>query len=789
MLGTVTTFLSILAVDSSLIYRGDRRQTEVPIPRIDAAVVVDGTLSEPVWQRAARLTGFSQFSPTDGRLAEQPTEVLVWYSPTAIHFGVKAAAPAGSVQAHLADRDRGIIPDDYIEFQIGTFNDGRQAFTFGVNPLGVQADGSLVEGTAPQRRGSEGGNDRSGAREQGDLSPDYVWDSKGRLTEFGYEIEIRIPFKSLRYQRVDPQTWALQVIRKTAGSGREDTWTPVQRAAASFLAQAGHLVGLTGIKRGLVLEVNPIVTSSVQGSRLPAGVWDYRGGAPEFGGNVKWGVSTDVSMNGTVNPDFSQVESDASQITPDPRSSVFFQEKRPFFLDGIEYFSTPSQLIYTRRIAAPLAAAKFTGRTQGVGFGFMSAIDDRLSGTSGDHPIYNLLRVQRDVGKQSRIGFAYTDRIEGDDYNRVGQIDTRQVFGGVYSLSANAALSRTRADGAATTGPSWAVSFSRTGRHLGWQLTSRGFSPDFRAQSGFISRGDLAQVGFRPSVTTYGKPGALVERLSVSTNLDVLWTYRDFFDGKKSLERKFNVGTNWTLRGGWTVSLSALIESFSVDRSLYKDYGVAVPGLNGAVDTIAYNSRPLADLPNYDILLNFETPQVAGFKASGFLIYGQDENFFEWSKATIWFGRGALAFRPTDRLRLDGNLSFRTYRRKTDGSTVGSTWIPRLKVEYQVSRAIFFRLVGEYTANRRSDLRDDGRTNAPILIRDPEDGIYKRSLATAAASNNLRVDWLFSYQPTPGTVFFAGYGSRLDEQDAFRFRRLTRSEDGFFMKFSYLFHL
>ena len=120
---------------------------------------------------------------------------------------------------------------------------------------------------------------------------------------------------------------------------------------------------------------------------------------------------------------------------------------------------------------------------------------------------------------------------------------------------------------------------------------------------------------------------------------------------------------------------------------------------------------------------------------------------------------------------------------------MGSTWIPRLKVEYQVSRAIFFRLVGEYTANRRSDLRDDGRTNAPILIRDPEDGIYKRSLATATTSNNIRVDWLFSYQPTPGTVFFAGYGSRLDEQDAFRFRRLARSEDGFFTKFSYLFRL
>ncbi len=789
MLGALAAVLTIIAADSAPIYRGNQRQIDVQIPRLDASIVVDGLLSEPAWQSAARLTGFSQFSPADGRPAEENTEVLVWYSPTAIHFGVRAEAAPGSVMAHLAERDRGIIPDDYIELQLGTFNDGRQAFVFGVNPLGIQADGSLVEGTAIQRRPGDGGNDRSGGREQADMSPDFVWDSRGHLTDFGYELEIRIPFKSLRYQRHDPQTWALQIIRKSAASGREDTWTPVKRAAASFLGQAGRLIGLTGLKRGLVLELNPIVTSSAQGSRSAAGDWGYQGGRPEFGGNVRWGVSTDVGVNGTVNPDFSQVESDASQITPDPRSSVFFQEKRPFFLDGIEYFSTPSQLIYTRRVVAPIAAAKFTGRMRGVSFGFMSAVDDKIASRVGRNPVYNLLRIQRDVGKQSRIGLAYTDRIDGADYNRVAQIDSRVLFGGVYALSSNAAISRSRTDGAATTAPSWSINFSRTGRHLGWQLTFRGFDPDFRASSGFIARGNLAQVGFRPSLIGYGKRGALVERFSASLNMDLLWTYRDLFDGKKSLERKFHPGTSWTLRGGWTIGLSVLLENFSVDRSLYQDYAVAVPRAGGAVDTIPYTSRALPDLPNYDLSLSFDTPQIGGLKANGFIIYGQDENFFEWSSGAIWFGRGGLAFRPNDRLRFDGNLSFRSYHRKTDGTFVGSTWIPRLKTEYQVSRAVFLRLVGEYTADRRSDLRDDGRTNAPILIRDSGDGIYKRSLATATTSNRLRVDWLFSYQPTPGTVFFAGYGSRLDELDAFAFRRLTRLADGFFTKFSYLFRL
>jgi hypothetical protein len=171
------------------------------------------------------------------------------------------------------------------------------------------------------------------------------------------------------------------------------------------------------------------------------------------------------------------------------------------------------------------------------------------------------------------------------------------------------------------------------------------------------------------------------------------------------------------------------------------------------------------------------------------MIVGKDENFFEWSSANIWFGRMGLAFRPTERLRFDGSLSLISYRRRTDGTIAGDTYIPRLKVEYQVSRSIFLRMVGEYAARRRDDLRDESRTNAPILIRDPEDGVYKRDLALAFRQNDFRVDWLFSYQPSPGTVFFAGYGSSLQEDRAFRFRSLERLSDGFFTKLSYLFRL
>src|SRR5688572_3332406 len=169
-------------------YDGRRGALEVEPPRIDASIEVDGHLDEEPWLQAAELSGFSRYAPVDGAPADHATTVLVWYSPTAIHFGIRAAAPAGAVRATLADRDR-IQSDDHILIFLGTYNDGRQAMVFGVNPLGVQLDGALAEGTR--------GTGVSGGREAPDYSPDFLFQSKGRVTKSGYEVELRIPFKSL----------------------------------------------------------------------------------------------------------------------------------------------------------------------------------------------------------------------------------------------------------------------------------------------------------------------------------------------------------------------------------------------------------------------------------------------------------------------------------------------------------------------------------------------------------------------------------------------------------------
>ena len=544
--------------DPPAVYSGRAGQVEVRVPRLEADLSVDGKLAEAVWGESAVLTGFSQFSPTDGIPAADTTQVLVWYSPTAIHFGVRAFEAHGPVHATLADRDK-ISADDYIQILLSTFNDSRQALVFSVNPLGVQSDGALVE------TGSTSGNGFNSAvvkREQADLSPDYVFESKGRVTEYGYEIEIRIPFKSIRFQPRKEQIWGINVVRLVQHSGREDSWTPAKRASASFLRQSGKLVGLTDLRRGVVLDFTPSLTSRTTGADGAAG-WSYSGGSPELGGTLRWGITNNLTLNGTANPDFSQIESDAQQFVFDPRNELFFQEKRPFFLEAIEQFSTPSNLIYTRRIVQPVVAAKLTGKAFGTDLAVLSAVDDpALSPSADDHPLYNLLRIQRDVGSQSRVGVVYTDKVVGRDYNRVAGVDTRLVMGEIYSAQLQVAGSRTRVGGVTETGPLWSSRLARNGRTFGARYTFTGVANDFRAASGFIQRAGIVHANLDHSITLYGKQGGWLESFTGDVALDGTWEYQKFVNGEGIQDKKLHFNTNTRFGGGWQFGASVLTESF-----------------------------------------------------------------------------------------------------------------------------------------------------------------------------------------------------------------------------------
>lgn len=758
---------------------GRDHQLHVKVPRVDeviaAKVTIDGVMDEPVWQRAALLTGFSQFSPQDGVPAADSTQVLLFYSPTALYVGVRAFEAHGPPHATLADRDK-ILSDDNVQLLIGTFHDQRQAYLFAVNPFGIQMDGTLVE-AAPT---SGGWTPTLSGRQAPDLSQDFVFTSKGRITAYGYEVELRIPFKSLKYQSADVQSWDFNVVRQVQHSGFEDSWAPAKRGDASFLRQSGTLDDLSGFERALVLDVNPFTTRKSTGAPSPGG-WSYTQPRPQLGTNVRWGMTSNLTLNGTLRPDFAEVESDAGKFVIDPRQALFFPEKRPFFLDGLEQFTVPNNLIYTRRIAKPELATKITGKVAGTNIGFLTATDDpTLSFNGAYQTVYNIVRAQRDVGDQSRIGMAYTDRAVGGDYNRVGDVDGRLVFSQLWQGNFQFAESFDKTRNVAKNAPLWSASVGRNGKRLGLRYTFSGISDKFLTTSGFISRNGVVHANADQRGTLFNERGALLETLTGDLSFDDAWQYTHFTRHGDAQDKKLHLSSSLGIRGGWTVGAGVYWETFGYDTQLYGGYRIERT-IGATVDTIPFVG--VGRIPNRDYVFQLATPQWSRFNATVLYIGGQDENFFEWAQANIDYFSTALTYRPTERVRVTGNFDYQDYWRRTNHSLAGRNMIPRLKAEYQLTRSIFLRVVGEYDLAEHDDLRDETRTFFPLIINGKK--------AIASRSGTLRGDYLFSYQPNPGTVFFVGYGSRADgppnPSDRFAFQPLIRSSDYFFVKYSYLF--
>ena len=769
-----------------IVYNGRENEVSAKVPRVegrDADVTIDGMLDEPAWASATVLTGFSLYAPIDQRPAPDSTEVLVWYSPSAIYFGIRAFEPHGGgagVHATLADRDR-ISGDDNVEIHLDTFHDQRRAFVFIVNPLGVQADGTKSEagGFIP------GSNVMPG---QNDLSADFLWQSKGRVTDWGFEVEIRVPFKSLRYAARKVQDWGIQIERNVRHSGYQETWTPARKASASFIAQEGVLVGLSDMHHGEVLELNPELTSTTAGAPqvLPsgaAGQWGYQR-SDALGGNVKWGMTSNFVLNGTIKPDFSQVEADATQIATDLRFALFYPEKRPFFVEGSDQFNVPNTLVYTRQIVHPTEAAKITGKVGGTDLALLSAVDDpQVSRTPGSNPVATLLRVRRDFAGQSTIGALISDREEGTAFNRLAGGDVRFVFGRLYFAQFQAVASSTRLGDTTRTGPLWEAVIDRTGRSFGFHYNVIGIHPDFAAWNGFVPRTGYVQPNVANRFTLYGHPGSLLERYNVFTVTNGLWRYHDFFSGRSLLEDRITASNEFLLRGGWSLNVNPALASFAFDPAQYAQlFTVAPPGA-GSTQFVPF--VPSSRITTFLLGGRVNTPIYQQFDASVSATTGNDVDFSETSRVRRYDTGASANWRPTDKVRVNASYVSSLLTRRSDGQATTRIRIPRLKLEYQLSRPIFVRFVGQYTAINGDTLIRDPRTGLPLLTPGGSSFVNAERLPTTA----FRVDWLFSYRPTPGTVFFAGYGSSLTENDPLAFSRLRRVNDGFFVKASYLLRM
>jgi Carbohydrate family 9 binding domain-like/Domain of unknown function (DUF5916) len=363
--------------------------------RFDQAPLIDGRIDELVWTGAARLAEFRQVQPGDNLEPSQRTEVLIGYDRRALYLAFRAEDTSGHVRATLARRDA-IGDDDVVGVYLDTFHDRRRAYYIFFNPYGIQADGIYTEGQA-----------------QPDLSVDLVIDSKGSIDDHGYTVEAAIPFASLRYRSGNSPMWGMHVQRFIRRDRNEQiSWMSLSRDRSSLLDQAGQLGEFTEVGEGRPLEIIPTSVVTQAGEGTPSGFEERKVDA-EPGITLNLGITPTMNAVFTANPDFAQVEADQLVLTVNQRFPLFYEEKRPFFLEGIDTFQTPITIVHTRTIVAPDYAVKLTGKQGGTTVGALFAED----GTAK-----TAIRVKLDVGQESTVGAAMTSLQDGGDSSNLSAL-------------------------------------------------------------------------------------------------------------------------------------------------------------------------------------------------------------------------------------------------------------------------------------------------------------------------------------------------------------------------------
>lgn len=759
-------------------YDGAAGDISVQTPSVASADIdVNGSLDEPAWQKAALLHSFTQYDPVEGVPATQKTEVLVLVDADAIYFGIRAYDDQpGEIRATMAQRDEFDRSDDYVRIILDTFNDHRRAYVFSVNPLGVQQDGIWNEG---------GGGHHFG--DPIDSNPDFLWSSDGHIRDWGYEIEVRIPFKSLRFPALKDQTWGLQVVRRIQRNGFRESWAPIKSDISNKLAQTGELTGLEDLDPGLFLELNPVMTGKRLGSYSEdLGRYVREDPQGSFGMNVTYGLTSNLTLDGTYNPDFSQVEADAGQISVNERFALYFPEKRPFFLEGTEIFNMPNQLVYTRSIANPLGGAKMTGKVGGWNLGYIGARDRAVSEDGYDATV-NLLRVRRDVGGSSTLGIVYTDRTTSAvRYNRVGGADARLVFGGRYTLTVQGAASRTADPDvvAPANGILYSARFERGGRGLSFNASLDDSNQDFEAASGFLRRIGETQVRSEVRYSHYYGPGSLVENWGPSVQVQSYWNHDDFWGGRGPNEMQLELGGNLSFRGNVSIfgNLQRTTYDFSPDGydGLYRGdsgggYAPFYPD-QGRFQGM-YGANVHLSVSTFEKVrgnIRFQWEQVPLFGGSDAAVQA----------ATSRSGNLSLQLYPTRSLQAELGLRFSELHRKNDGSRYSTATIPRVRLQYQFTRAFFVRGIFEYSNQERGALYDPA---SGALLYSCADGVC--DALAGSASHDMHVEGLISYEASPGTVFYLGYTREMQDAGAFSFRHVQPQADGLFAKVSYRFRM
>ncbi len=770
------------AWDSTLVYDGAAGQIDIATPRLTSADLdIDGRMDEVEWESAAVLQNFTQYDPVEGIPASQRTEARVFVTDDAIYVGIRAATEAGQIRASITERDEIVRRDDYVQIILDTFNDRRRGFVFVVNPYGIQQDGVWFEGRSGGfGRGGGGGGGGGFFGQPVDYNPDLIWESHGEIDDEGYTIEVRIPFKSIRFPSAEVQSWGFQLVRHMESTGYKSSWAPISRNINNQLSQAGSLQALVGLDPGLFLEFNPVATSSITGTYNDDLDALHRAKREdEFGLNLTYGLTSNLTLDATVNPDFSQVEADAGQIAVNERFALFFQEKRPFFLQGTEIFGMPQQLVYTRTVANPIVGTKVTGKVGDFGVAYLGAIDE-ISGA--DNAVVNLLRVRRDVGSGSNVGLLYTDRTQSSDlFNRVVAADARLLLGPRYSLTVLGAVSSTGVEAGSERGNILTTRLERSGRGFTANGEFENYSPHFLAGSGFIRRVAITNANSRLSYNWYGGRGALIERWGPAFQTRVTWDHDDFWDGLGPQETELELSLTASFRGNVTFWGNVFHDTYDFESSLYD--GLFRRGPAGGLNPFVADQSQFSGMTGVRAFTFFNTWQRVRGRISGEI---REQPIFDRRRgvpievADSWGTDINLTVFPTNSWLIEFGARHQSLQRKS-GDPYSSATIPRLRTQYQISRSLFFRLIGEYASQETNGLlAPDGS-----FLETCSGGVC--SVIGPTDTNDIYFETLLSYEPTPGTVFFIGYSREMDEPVAFDFRNVQARRDGFFVKASYRF--
>jgi hypothetical protein len=714
--------------------------TTFTVGRAASAVRVDGVLDDEAWRTAVKVPVAWEWAPGDNIPAPYRTECLLTYDKKNLYVGFRAFDPRpADIRAHLMDRDDTdtLIQDDHVGVMIDTFNDERRAFQFRVNPLGVQADAIFSE-----QDGVE------------DFSWDMIWDAVTRIGADGFVVEIALPLKQLRFQPgAGPQTWGFEAFRSVPRNVRHRLSSqPRDRNKGCLLCQENKIAGLEGLTQGRNAELDPTATFS-RTDRLPDGGTHLdRGPANgEFGLTGRWSMTPNLTLNGTVNPDFSQVEADVAQLDINERFALFYPEKRPFFLEGIDFFTTPIPAVFTRTIADPTFGAKLTGK-QGPNAVGLFVTRDRLNNlvfpanqgsdsATADGEVTSIVgRYRRDVGRGSTLGALYAGR-EGDDgyHNRQAGVDLFWRASPSDSIRAQYLRTDTRYPGGIASdyaqptggfaGSATYAELQHTTRHWLAVAFYEAYSPGFRSDAGFVPRVDFRNV-FADGLRRWQRgAGSWFDTIDIGVRgwrtTDWSWTLTDQtvaayvnYSGPLQTRVQFNMPRDVTVYQG--VRYEYLRPNFAVGVKPDGNTNVLLLGrLGGGVD------------------------YANGRKAT---------NVVQLSPS--------FEYRPIPRINL--SLTHTFDRLSVEGGRLYTANLTQLKAIYHINVRTFLRAVLQYTN----------------ITRTP--GLYTQALD--ARSRKLFSQVLFSFKLNPQTVLFAGYS---DNAVGDRAMQLQRQDRTFFLKLGY----